>query len=193
MKSPHDNVLRQDADLVRAPKRDEPSAVTLAADAEDHRIAALAALAITIHILETALPMPLPGVKPGLANVVTVCALLLYGWRVAAWVAGLRILVGSLLLGSFLSPGFVLSVSGGTASLVSMIAARRLIPGLSAIGHSVIAAVTHMSAQFLVAYWLFIPHSGLLHLLPVMLTAALVFGLVSGTVAKHAIAHYGEV
>ena len=51
---------------------------------KDHIIAWLAALAITIHIIESALPTPLPGVKPGLANVVTLVALLLWGWRVAS-------------------------------------------------------------------------------------------------------------
>ena len=39
---------------------------------QDHRIAWLTALAITIHIAESALPSPLPGIKPGLANVVTI-------------------------------------------------------------------------------------------------------------------------
>ncbi len=38
--------------------------------AEDHRIAWLTALAITIHIMESALPAPVPGLKPGLANVI---------------------------------------------------------------------------------------------------------------------------
>ena len=43
---------------------------------EDHRIAWLAALAITIHVIESVLPSPLPGLKPGLANVVTIAVLL---------------------------------------------------------------------------------------------------------------------
>ncbi|WP_455210574.1 Gx transporter family protein, partial [Kaarinaea lacus] len=60
---------------------------------EDYIIAGLAALAITIHVAESALPSPLPGVKPGLANVVTLVALLMFGWRVAAWEAFLRVLV----------------------------------------------------------------------------------------------------
>ena len=40
--------------------------------AEDHRIAWLSALAITIHIMESAIPAPLPGLKPGRANVITI-------------------------------------------------------------------------------------------------------------------------
>ena len=55
--------------------------------AEDHRIAWLTALAITIHIMESALPAPVPGLKPGLANVITIIVLLQFGWSSAAWSA----------------------------------------------------------------------------------------------------------
>ena len=51
---------------------------------EDYIVAGLAALAITIHVAESALPSPMPGVKPGLANVITLVALTMFGWRVAA-------------------------------------------------------------------------------------------------------------
>ncbi len=155
----------------------------LVSTAEDHRIALLAALAITIHIAESTLPSPLPGIKPGLANVVTIAALCLYGLRTAAWVAMLRVLAGSLLLGTFLSPTFILSLSGAVASLLALALARS-IPGegFGAVGYSLFAAVAHMAGQFLVAYWLFVPHPALLHLLPVLMTAAVLFGLVSGII-----------
>jgi heptaprenyl diphosphate synthase len=74
--------------------------------AEDHRVAWLAAPAITIHIMESAIPSPLPGLKPGLANVITIAVLIQFGWRSAAWVSILRVICGSLLLGTFLSPTF---------------------------------------------------------------------------------------
>ncbi|TPW14001.1 MAG: heptaprenyl diphosphate synthase, partial [Halothiobacillaceae bacterium] len=74
---------------------------------EDHLVAWLTAIAITIHILESALPSPLPGIKPGLANAVTVAALVLFGWRTAVWVGLLRVVVGSLIIGTFLTPTFV--------------------------------------------------------------------------------------
>lgn len=155
---------------------------------EDYRIAWLAALAITIHIAESALPSPVPGAKPGLANVVTIVCLCLYGWNSAAWVSLLRVLVGSLMLGTFLSPTFALSLSGAVASLVVLWLASKL-PGrgFSPVGYSLLAAMAHMAAQFGVAYALFIPHQGLFHLLPVLLTIAVIFGLTSGIIAKHVI------
>ncbi|MFN2348245.1 MAG: Gx transporter family protein [Thioalkalivibrio sp.] len=158
---------------------------------EDHRIAWLAALAIAIHVLEAALPSPIPGVKPGLANVITVLALLMYGWRVALWVSLLRVLAGSLLIGSFLSPSFLLSLSGALTSLAALGIAHALAgPRLSALGLCVLAAMAHMGGQFLVAYTLIIPHPGLLKLLPVLLTAALLFGLASGTIARMMYPHH---
>ena len=48
---------------------------TATATRDDHLIAGFAALAIAIHIIESAFPSPLPGVKPGLANVVTLIVL----------------------------------------------------------------------------------------------------------------------
>ena len=97
------------------------TARTLSTTREDYVVAWLAALAIAIHIIESALPSPLPGVKPGLANVVTVAALILYGWRVAVWVSVLRVIAGSMLIGTFLSPTFVLSLSGALAALLAFL------------------------------------------------------------------------
>ena len=163
---------------------------TLATTTEDHRIALLAALAITIHIAESALPSPLPGIKPGLANIVTIAALCIYGLRTAAWVLMLRVLAGSLLLGTFLSPTFALSFTGAVASLL-ILSFARLVPGQSfgPVGYSLLAAMAHMAGQFTAAYWLFIPHPALLHLFPILMTAAVLFGLVSGIIAAAMLKH----
>ena len=50
-------------------------AVHITAGADDHRIARLAALAIGLHLIEAVAPSPLPGVKPGIANIVSVASL----------------------------------------------------------------------------------------------------------------------
>lgn len=161
---------------------------TLTATREDQRIAYLAALAITVHIAESALPSPLPGIKPGLANVITIVVLLRYGLATAAWVALLRVFAGSLLLGTFLSPTFMLSLAGALASLSALAAGYglgRVLPAarLSAMGLSVLAALAHMAGQFWLAYVWFIPHPGLFYLLPVFMTAAVIFGVLSGIIS----------
>ena len=152
---------------------------------EDVLIAGFAALAIAIHVLEANLPSPLPGIKPGLANAVTLIVLLRHGWRSAAWVSALRVLAGSLLTGSFLAPGFWLSASGALCSLLALGLcaqwnARLPAMALSALGLSVLSALAHMGGQFWIAYKWFVPHPGLLRLLPILMTAALVFGLATG-------------
>ncbi len=155
---------------------------------EDRLIAGLAALAVVIHVLEAGFPSPVPGVKPGLANAVTLIVLMRHGWRAAVWVAALRVLAGSLLVGSFLAPGFWLSLSGAAASLLALGLGwgwNRTLPALrlSPLGLSVLAALAHMGGQFFVAWRVFLPHPGLLTLLPLLMSAALIFGAVTGAVA----------
>lgn len=133
----------------------------------------------------------MPGVKPGLANVVTLVVLLRHGWSAAAWVTILRVVAGSLLLGTFLSPAFILSCSGAGAALAALAVGHRWsawVPALALgpVGLSVAAAMAHMAGQFIVAYRLFVPHEGLFHLLPILLVMAMVFGAVSGLVV-HAV------
>lgn len=158
--------------------------ITLTPNQEDHRIAWLTAIAVLIHIFESAVPSVLPGLKPGLANIITTTVLVLYGWRMAAWVSALRVLVSSLLLGTFLSPTFMMSLSGALASIAILWLASKL-PGrgFSAIGYSLLAAMAHMSGQFVCAWLLFIPHPGLWRLFPVLLTFAVILGIINGIIS----------
>lgn len=148
---------------------------------EDRLVAGFAALAISIHILESAVPMPLPGVKPGLANIVVLLVLLRYGFRMAAAVALLRVLVGSIFIGTFLTPTFFLSLSGALASLAALGALHSLAQRWTGpVGYGVAMSMAHMSGQFALAYLVFVPHPALLTLLPVLLTAAMGFGVITG-------------
>ena len=152
---------------------------------EDHRIAWLTALAISIHVLESTIPSPLPGFKPGLANVITIAVLIQFGWRSAAWVSFLRVICGSLLLGTFLSPTFILSLGGAVFSMMALWFASHLPgKGFSAIGYGILAALAHMTGQFTLAWLLFIPNDAVWRLFPILLTAALLFGIVSGIIAR---------
>ena len=152
---------------------------------EDYRIAKLAALAIGIHVLESVLPSPIPGVKPGMANIVTLLVFLLYGLNAAVWVSMLRVVVGSLIIGSFLSPTFVLSFSGAVASIVVLLALSKIkCLEFSAVGIALLMAMAHMLSQFIMVYVFFIPHDALFDILPIMMTAALVFGLFNGILTQ---------
>jgi heptaprenyl diphosphate synthase len=159
------------------------SRILLKTTAEDHHIARMAALALGLTVLEAAIPSPLPGVKPGLANIVTLIVLARYGWRTAAWVSLLRVLAGSLLMGSFLTPGFFLSLSGAICSLAILAASLHLPQRwFGAVSHSIFAAFAHIAGQLLLVYFWLIPHAGLAYLLPIFAVAALVFGTVNGLI-----------
>jgi len=153
---------------------------------DDHRIARYAAAAIALSVIEAAIPSPLPGVKPGLANIVTLIVLARHGWRDAVWVTLLRVVAGSLVLGQFLAPGFFLSLAGSLTSL-AMLGAVLHLPSrwFGPVSQSLLAAFAHIAGQLLVARLWLVPHDGVFYLVPIFALAALVFGLVNGlTVAK---------
>lgn len=152
---------------------------------EDHRIAKLAAFAICLHVLEAAFPSPLPGVKPGVANIVVLFVLYQYGLKTAIWVSLLRVFASSLLLGQFLSPTFLLSLSGALASLLVLVLVQFLPRRLfSAVTFSILAAFGHIAGQLcLVRIWL-IPDASILALVPIFALAALLFGLLNGLIVR---------
>jgi len=158
--------------------------IKLTTTPDDHRIAQLAAAAIGLSLIDAAIPLPLPGIKPGLANIVTLIVLSRYGWVAAAWVSGLRVFAGSLLLGYFLSPGFFMSLTGALFSLLMLAMARRLPRRyFGPVSWSILAAFAHIGGQLLLARLWLIPHDGVFFLVPFFAMAALVFGLINGLVA----------
>ena len=163
-----------------------PSTIEFQVTEEDRRIAGWAAAAVGLTLAEAAIPLPLPGVKPGLANIVTLYVLYRHGWRAALWVSLLRIVAGGLALGTFLTPTFVMSLAGGLASLALLAALARVSRRwLGPVGLSILAAYAHIAAQLgVVSAWL-MPGVNLLPLLAVFLGAAWLTGLVNGLVVAH--------
>jgi len=170
--------------------------LTIQPTQRDHMIAALAALAIAVHVLESSFPSVIPGVKPGLANIITLLSFFLFGFRIALQVSLLRVFISSLILGSFLSPTFYLSLSGALVSLLALGLCHFLlrqfktlfaiqVPLLGPIGFSMIAAVFHMLGQFFTAWYLYIPHQQLFKLLPILITISAVLGLSSGILTQY--------
>lgn len=164
-------------------------AIELPVDADDRHIARLAALAIGLTLAEAAIPSPVPGVKPGLANIVILFVLWQYGWRTAAWVSALRVLAGSLLFGTLLAPGFWLSAAGALASLTVLGLAQHLPRRwFGPVAHSVLAAFAHLGGQLALAAGWLLPSAALFTLLPLFAMAALVFGAINGVVTARLLA-----
>ena len=157
--------------------------LTIKTTTQDHHIAKLTALAISLHVLEAVFPSPLPGVKPGIANIVTLYVLVEYGFATAAWVSLLRVFASSLLLGNFLSPTFSLSLTGAVFSLTALFFGQYLPKKyFSVITLSVLAAFAHIAGQLLMVRLWLIPHAGVSYLVPLFGLAALVFGIINGLV-----------
>lgn len=164
------------------------STIELRPTADDHRIAAYAVAAIGLSLAEAAIPSPLPGIKPGLANIIVLVVLMRYGWRDAAWVSLLRVMAGSIVFGQFLAPGFFLALTGALCSLVAMGLSSRFtshLPGhwFGPVSHSIIAALAHVGGQILLARLWLVPHDGVFYLLPFFAASAVFFGLINGLIA----------
>ena len=168
-------------------------ATQIQTNVDDHRIAKLAAIAITLHMLEAVIPSPIPGIKPGLANIVTLYVLYEYGFAATSWVSILRVFASSLLLGQFLSPNFALSLSGAILSLAALWLAQYLPKKLfGPITLSILAAFAHIGGQLLLVRLWLIPHAGVTYLIPVFAATALVFGLINGIITASLIGKKSE-
>lgn len=159
------------------------STISITTTKEDHQIAKLTALAIGLHVLEAMFPSPLPGVKPGIANIITLYVLMQYGFGTAAWVSLLRVFASSLLLGHFLTPTFVLSLAGALLSLGVLFVAQHLPKKhFSVITLSLLAAFAHIAGQLIIVRLWLIPDAGVAYLVPIFSLAALIFGFINGLV-----------
>jgi heptaprenyl diphosphate synthase len=142
-------------------------------------------VAIGLHVFESALPSLGPWFKPGLANIVTLLALVMLGPRAAVTLALGRVLLGSMFIGTLLTPTFFLSLSGTIAATTVILAAWRWLPGVSLVGISLLGAMAHMVAQFVVVEHFYIQQPALYHLLPPMLLLSAATGWINGALAAY--------
>lgn len=147
-------------------------------------LALLGALAIVLHTVEAAIPSPLPWVKIGLANVVTLVTIPLFGGSAALAVTVVRVVVGSMITGTFLGPSFIISLTSGVVATLAMITAHHFFTrAFSLAGVSVIGAYAHSFTQVMVVYLLLIRHKEIFYILPFFLSMSLLMGLATGLAA----------
>lgn len=144
----------------------------------------LTAAAIVIAILESFIPsVGIPGVKLGLANIVILVILYELGIWEAVVVNLLRVLVVSLVRGTFLSMGFLMSLTGCVLSLGIMILFYLLVKKFSIIGVSVIGSIFHVAGQIFIAM-IYLGSACIFLYLPVIAISAIITGVFVGIVAK---------
>jgi len=147
------------------------------------RLGFLASVGAALFVLESLIPLPLPFLKVGLANISTLVTLIISGPADALIVVFLRVLVGSLVTGSFFSPSFVLAMSAGIVSAAAM-GGLRMISGraFGPVGVSLAGSSAHVSTQIAIVDLLYVRNASVIHLLPLLLVTALVGGLTVGIV-----------
>ena len=148
------------------------------------RVGFLSSVGIALFVLESLVPLPVPFLKLGFANISSVVALELMGPVPMLFVVLIRVLAGSLLTGSMFSPSFLLALAAGLASGCAM-ALCRSVAGtlLSAVGVSLIGAATHVLAQLLIVSYLFVQNEAVMGLFPLLLLSAVAGGLIVGVIS----------
>jgi len=137
------------------------------------------AMAIVLNIIESSMPFPY-GVRLGLANVVAMAVMGLYGWKDMLGINGLRVLLSGLMRGTFLSYPFFMSLCGvALSSLVLLVFWRR---DLTMPFKGVLCALAHACGQIFVL-GLFVKSAAFAAYLPVMAVSAVITGMFTGRVS----------
>ena len=145
--------------------------------------AVLTAMALALSYLENLFPLalafPIPGVKLGLANIVTVFALYALGPAQALMILAARCLLGAMFAGN--ANALLFSLLGGFAAMLAMILLVRL-ERFSVYGVSIGGAAAHNCGQMAAAV-LTLGSTAPLYYLPVLLAVSLAAGALTGLVA----------
>lgn len=149
-------------------------------------LAMLTAVALIIFVIELQIPplTAIPGIKLGLANIITVYCVYRYKPWEAALVVAVRVIIGAMFAASFST--ILYSASGALLCLAGMIPVSRLFPKLPIWACSMIGAVLHNIGQF-TAVLLTLGSSVVLWYLPYLLLAGIISGLFTGLCAHFVI------
>lgn len=153
----------------------------------------LTTLALIVYIIELQIPplVALPGMKLGLANMVSLATLLLFGAKEAMTVLLLRITLGSMITGQV--SAFFFSLSGGVLSNIGMIILYKLFKDhVSIWAISIIGAILHSVGQLFIAA-IVIQNSRIYFYLPLLLLTSIVTGYFVGLGANFIFRHFKKL
>ncbi len=143
----------------------------------------LTALALMIFVIEAQIPplIPIPGVKMGLANIITVFALFRLSPKEALMILLTRVILGSVFAGSVMSMMF--SLGGGLCCFLVMLLLRRLFSEEQIWVCSVFGAMAHNCGQMAVTLAVY-RTAALLIYLPALLLSGIITGAFTGLCAQ---------
>ena len=142
--------------------------------------AVLVALALILSFVESRIPafFPIPGIKLGIANIVTLFAIYRLGIKDALYISLGRVSLASMLFGTLTS--FLYALAGGMLSLLVMVLVKKLTP-LTTVAVSVLGGVAHNIAQVTVAS-IILSTNVVIYYLPPLLLSGTVAGIAIGIV-----------
>ena len=146
-------------------------------------LALLSSAALIMFVIELRIPnpFPVPGVKLGLANIVTVYAVFRYRPSETAMIVTVRLLLGAMFSGN--PSALLYSAAGAVACLLGMLALRRILPEKQIWLCSVIGAMLHNIGQITAAV-LIMRGFGVAAYLPILLVTGSLAGLFTGLCAQ---------
>ena len=146
-------------------------------------LALLSAIALTIFIIEAQIPplVPIPGVKLGLANIVTVFTVFAFRGRDGAAVLSVRIFLGAVFAGNFSTIFY--SAAGGALAILTTIGLRRILTNKQMWVAGVLGAIAHSIGQMTMAVVL-TGTPGLVVYLPIMIICSMITGTFTGFCAQ---------
>ncbi len=146
-------------------------------------LALFTAIALTIFMVEAQIPalVPIPGIKLGLANIVTVFLVFAMGSKEAALVLTARIFLGAVFAGNFSTIFY--SAAGGVLSILATVGLKRVLTPKQLWVAGALGAVAHSVGQMAAAI-LISGTPGLVVYLPVMVVCSIISGLFTGLCAQ---------
>ena len=146
-------------------------------------MALLTAIALTIFMIEAQIPalVPIPGIKLGLANIVTVFAVFALGPKEAASILFARIFLGAVFAGNFST--ILYSGAGGLCAILVTIGLRKMLTMQQLWVAGALGAVAHSLGQMAMAIAITATPSLAMYL-PVMILCSLITGVFTGLCAQ---------
>ena len=147
------------------------------------QMALLSAIALTIFMVEAQIPalVPIPGVKLGLANIVTVFAVFAMGPTEAASILFVRIFLGAVFAGNFST--ILYSAAGGALAIIVTILLRKILTQKQLWVAGIAGAIAHSVGQMAMAIAI-TQTVGLVSYLPMMIVCSIITGLFTGLCAQ---------
>ena len=134
---------------------------------------------IVLSYIETFIPIVgIPGVKLGLANLVIMLSLYLFGIREAFCINLIRILLSGFMFANIFS--IIYSLAGAFVSFIVMVIAKK--PGLSMVTVGILGGVFHNVGQIVVASFVVETYS-VYSYIPVLIISGMITGTVIGVLS----------